>query len=665
MLDSKIKAPEFTPGLPWINVSEPLTFDVLRGKIVLLDFWTFCCADCMHILPYLKMLEKKYEQYLIVIGVHTAKFDNEGSAQNIKQAVLRYGIEHPVVCDRGYSLWEKFFIREWPTLVLIDPDGNIVERIPCSKKPQGKFEEPIEHLINEFENRGMLSDRTISQIKVQADVEASSTLRFPGKVLIDNDEKRLFISDSGHNRIVICNLDGEIIDTIGSGSAGARDGNFDEATLRSPQGLCLWNGMLLIADTDNHLIRAANLKERTLETIAGNGKQWLQERESTLLGEEPVWHSLSVPLCSPWDLATKDDRLFIAMAGSHQIWCMNLSERGEQKIQAFAGTGRESLVDGDRNFSQLSQPSGLCLLGERLYFVDSETSSLRFVDLQTNLVTTLVGEGLFAFGDVDGRGKEIKLQHPLAIETLGEKLLIGDSYNHKIKEFDPVTNTMRSLSGSGKAGKALGNSGEYSEPSGLSVDYAKADPVACIADTNNHRIVQLNLNSGISVELPVKAASGEAHTPAVLPNLHFVELDPMQLSITNTIDVSLDLIISDNYHLNEELPVSIYILEGKGISFPRNSVQKTDSDQRAQSKLELRPQTIEKSRESKFVFRMLTANEPGQYFQKIAIVAYFCAEGAESACFVKSFVFELQCTLTSTESNEQKTGSITLPVVLP
>lgn len=652
MLSNKVKAPPFSPGLPWINVSEPLTLEMLKGKIVLLDFWTFCCADCMHILPYLKKLEKQFEEYLVVIGVHTAKFDNEGKAENIKRAVMRYGIEHPVICDRGYSMWEKYFVREWPTLILIDPEGNIVERIACSQKPYGKFEIPIASLIQEYESSGELNSQSIPQIQIEADTQ-SNFLRFPGKVIADIQRNRIFISDTGHNRVLVAELDqnalngsnGEsintrLIDTIGNGRVGSSDGAFDDVTMHNPQGLCLHNGKLLIADTDNHLIRLADLESRTLTTIAGNGKQWLYEAESNYVSGPFKWNAKEIALSSPWDLAADENQIFIAMAGSHHIWCLDLESN---MIEIYAGTGRESLVDGERSMSQLSQPSALSIKDGVLYFVDSETSSVRCIDLKSGQVRTLIGEGLFAFGDKDGQGKSVLLQHPLGVVAYGDELLIADSYNHKIKSLQLAENSVTTISGNGKAGNAI-SPAQYSEPGGLCMFGENA----LIADTNNHRIIALNLHTKVAsvVEIDSEVPSS---APS-LPNMHIVEIGSKTLKKNASAKIKIDLNIMHPFHLNDELPLNIYLLESNGLSFT-NPGEKSGTNNNAQCKSLA-------AGETEFEIRTLD-QATSDKITKLAAVAYYCAEGENSACFVKSFVFELDLKLSDQSTDEPL---VTLPL---
>ncbi|MBX9685082.1 MAG: redoxin domain-containing protein [Candidatus Obscuribacterales bacterium] len=610
MLDSKIKAPEFTAGLPWINVSRPLTVKGLSGKIVLLDFWTYCCSDCLHIMPYLKELEEKYKDYLLVIGVHSAKFDNEGKEANIKNAVARYGIEHPVVCDRGFSLWEKYYVREWPTLILIDPEGNVVERIACSQKPYGKFEEPIEALIAEYSAKGTLSSAPLEELAVHAETH-SSLLRFPGKLAISEDGSRLAVADSGHNRVLICTLDGKVLETIGSGKAGDADGSFAEACFRAPQGLVFSGEDLYVADTENHLIRRVNLSDCRVETIAGNGKQRLYA------GDEMKGSARDIALSSPWDLALSNSSLYIAMAGSHQIWHFDLLTK---KLEIYAGTGKESLKDGEKDLAELSQTSALTVLNEKLYFLDSETSSLRVVDLVSKKLSTIVGEGLFSFGDQDGSGNEVRLQHPLGLASYKNMLLIADSYNHKIKIADPEAKSVRTISGTGKAGNSCGADAEYSEPGGLS-SFAN---LLFIADTNNHCIKVMNLES--PDDLKELELSPDKQSMPYLPNCSTVDMKEISLSDTGQFECKLKIKESCKYHLNPEMDICLYL----------------DSEQNSMSFENAKELRI--SSQGDFKFKLFRQNAvPKKISMELALSLYYCADEGSSACFVKSYLFKIPC----------------------
>lgn len=489
------RAPEFPPDLEWLNTEQPLTLEQLRGKLVLLDFWTYGCINCIHIIPDLKRLEQEYPDELVVIGVHSAKFENESETDNIRQIILRYDLGHPVVNDKNFRVWGMWGARAWPTLVLIDPAGNIVGG-HSGEGIYPVFKPVMEVLVQEFEERGEL-DRTPLEIKLEKEGLPSTLLRFPGKILADESRNRLFIADTKHHRIVVADpLDGNVLRVIGSGEPGFIDGGFREARFRDPQGMALSadGNTLYVADTENHALRRVLLEEEQVETLVGTGRQASSYPPEG--GKAP-----EVALTSPWDLALDGDQLYIAMAGSHQIWMMDLAQG---TVGALVGSGREGTRDAPLPRAELAQPSGLALDGSgRLYFADSEASTIRWADVEADIgeVATLVGRGesLFDFGDVDGVGTEAKLQHPLGVVFVGGSLYVADTYNHKIKILDPDSAEIRTFAG-GEAGWRDGTEPFFYEPGGLDA----GDGKLYIADTNNHSVRVIDLQTGSTSTLVLK-----------------------------------------------------------------------------------------------------------------------------------------------------------------
>jgi thiol-disulfide isomerase/thioredoxin len=380
----KVNAPDFPDGLQWLNTDHPISLRDLRGKVVLLDFWTFCCINCMHIIPDLKRLEKKYANELVVIGVHSAKFTTERETDNIRQAILRYEIEHPVVNDRDMKVWQEYAVRGWPTLMLIDPEGKVVG-YTSGEGIYEPFDKLIGKLVADFDANGKI-DRTPLKLKLERYRAPASMLAFPGKVLADETSKQLFIADSNHNRIVVVSLgDYSVKEVIGSGEIGFDDGSFEQATFNHPQGMALDGKKLYVADTENHALRLIDSDKRTVETIAGTGHQ-AREYNKSGPGKQTA-------LNSPWDLVLNDGMLYIAMAGPHQIWKMDLKTG---VVAPYAGTGREARIDGPLGEAALAQPSGITTDGKKLYFADSEDSSIRSADLDPKgRVETIAGGDLF------------------------------------------------------------------------------------------------------------------------------------------------------------------------------------------------------------------------------------------------------------------------------
>jgi len=467
-----VNAPEFPPGAQWLNTHRPLTIQQLQGKVVLLDFWTYCCINCMHVLPDLKRLAHKYPDELVVIGVHSAKFEAERDVGNIRSAILRYEIEHPVVNDRDMRIWDEYAVRSWPTAVLIDAEGKIVAR----RSGEGvfdAFDRVIAEVIDDAGRAGLLNREPL-ELRRERDVAVTGVLSFPGKVLADEESGRLFIADSNHNRVVVTTLDGEVVDVAGGGAIGFDDGGFDEATLNHPQGMALDGQALYVADTENHAIRRLDLRARTVATVAGTG------RRALIIG--PAGLGTTVDLSSPWDLAIESNSLFIAMAGSHQIWRIDLHTWA---LELYAGSGAEGLVDGPLRQAALAQPSGLTSDGVRLFFADSESSSIRYADLPPAAhVRTVVGTGLFDFGDSDGLGADARLQHPLAVVHHAGDLYVAATYNNRIKRVNPRTQRVETLLGTGEPGRRDGDLAQFDEPGGIGY----ADGRLFIADTNNHAI---------------------------------------------------------------------------------------------------------------------------------------------------------------------------------
>ena len=266
------KAPEFPSGLAWLN-SQPLKLSDLHGKVVLLDFWTYCCINCMHIIPDLKKLETKYKDELVVIGVHSAKFENEKLTRNIKEAILRYDIRHPVINDNNFQVWSEYGARAWPTLVLIDPAGYIVGQA-AGEGVYDTFDGIIAAVIKDFDSKGQLSRAPI-KLELEKEVTPVSILSYPGKIVTDEKSGRLFFTDSDHNRVIISSIDGQIQEVIGSGDMGLKDGDFSSAQFYRPQGLYFDTNenVIYVADTDNHAIRKIDLSSKTVVTLAGTGKQ--------------------------------------------------------------------------------------------------------------------------------------------------------------------------------------------------------------------------------------------------------------------------------------------------------------------------------------------------------------------------------------------------------
>lgn len=548
LTNERVKAPPLASPSGWLNTDRPLRIgQELTGQVVLLDFWTYCCINCMHILPDLKYLEHKYrDEPFVVIGVHSAKFANEGSRQTIRSAIHRYEIEHPVIVDDGMRIWRSYGARSWPTFILIDPEGYVVGSA-AGEGNRDLLDEAIGRLLSRHRSAGTLASGPLA-VRHDGEVEPATGLAFPGKVLADDEQNRVFIADSNHNRIVVTTWPDDagwcrVIKTIGSGEVGCSDGPADRATFNHPQGMTLQGETLYVADTESHAIRAVDLTDWSVRTVVGTGEMSYDRAGGAIGGRQPI--------SSPWDLASEGGTLYIAMAGIHQIW---RAEMPAGFARALAGSGRENIVDGPVETAALSQPSGICLHAGKLYFADSEVSAVRGVDLATERVFTVIGEALFVFGDVDGVHPEARLQHPLGITSWGDKLLVADTYNHKIKLVEPGARRATTLLGTGQPGAATDDGGlALYEPGGLDV---RGDELL-IADTNNHRVVHVNLTTRRWAELRIDGLSAPQMREADQRDV--IDAPPATVAADSPTELNLTVSLPTGAHLNAEAPWTIRV----------------------------------------------------------------------------------------------------------
>ncbi|XP_008632664.1 PREDICTED: NHL repeat-containing protein 2 [Corvus brachyrhynchos] len=580
--------------LQWLNTEGPISLHKdLSGKVVVLDFFTYCCINCLHLLPDLHALEHQYSDKdgLVIVGVHSAKFPNEKVLDNIKTAILRYNIVHPVVNDADATLWHELEVSCWPTLVILGPRGNMLFSL-VGEGHREKLFLFTSITLKFYKERGQIKENNIG-IKLYRDSLPPSPLLFPGKVTVDDSGERLVIADTGHHRILVTRKNGQILHTIGGPNSGRRDGGFSEAAFNSPQGIAIKNNIIYVADTENHLIRKIDLESQMVTTVAGIGVQGV-DKEGGAKGEEQ-------PISSPWDVvfgnsisgAQEDDVLWIAMAGIHQIWALMLeggklpkgSDLKKGVCLRFAGSGNEE----NRNNAYphkagFAQPSGLSLAPEEpwncLFVADSESSTVRTISLKDGAVKHLVGGerdplNLFAFGDVDGAGINAKLQHPLGVtwDKKRKLLYVADSYNHKIKVVDPKMKNCATLAGTGEAGNVVGSSftqSAFNEPGGLCVE--ENGRLMYVADTNNHQIKVLDLETKILSMLPIlkpEACDVPDNLPVQkdkitnLPRLPKsapkVQLPSLTVAPGQTIQFLLKLTLPPDSKLNEEAPSAWFI----------------------------------------------------------------------------------------------------------
>jgi thiol-disulfide isomerase/thioredoxin len=471
---ARVRAPELT-GRAWLNTGgRDLTLRGLRGKIVLLDLWTFCCINCLHVLDELRPLDKKYGDVLVTIGVHSPKFAYEADPAALAAAVERYSVDHAVLDDPELTTWRHYAVRAWPTLVVVDPEGYVVAQL-SGEGHAHSLDAVMAELVAEHDARGTLHRGDGPYV---APAPPDTQLRFPGKVL-PLPGGTFLVSDTGHHSLVEIEADGEtVLRRIGSGERGLVDGDSTSARFSEPQGLCLLPDEVrqsvgydvVVADTVNHALRGVRLEDGRVTTVAGTGGQWMPG------DPEPSESDPAVPLSSPWDVVWTPARheVVVAMAGIHQLWGF---DPVTPAISIWAGTRNEGLLDGPVRDAWFAQPSGVAIgAHDLLWLVDSETSSLRCVS--HGVVETVVGQGLFDFGHVDGPGAKALLQHPLGVAVLPDgSVAVADTYNSAVRRYDPATAEMSTLAT------------ELAEPS----DVVIVDGDLVVVESAAHRLTRLRL----------------------------------------------------------------------------------------------------------------------------------------------------------------------------
>jgi sugar lactone lactonase YvrE/thiol-disulfide isomerase/thioredoxin len=468
-------APEIArPGLRWFNVAAPLPIASLRGRIVILDFWTEGCINCIHIIPILRGVEQKFPEQVVVIGVHSPKFAEEKSADSVKDAIDRYEIHHPIVHDPKMSIWQDYGVQAWPTLVIIGADGNIIARVPGEPDPD-RFAKAIAALVANAGDTGALKP---AKLALQLEEQPKGRFLFPGKLKrAPGDTPQWALADAGHNQIVLLDDAGNDVLRFGSGAAGFKDGDAGSATFDHPQGLVATAAAIFVADTGNHALRRIDRGSGAVTTLAGTGK-----RGAALSGTAQP--AATTALASPWDLERKDDVLYFANAGTHQI---GILDQHNGTVVRLAGSGAEDLQSGAPDAAAFAQPSGLSLSadGATLYVADAESSAIRAIALNDGDKTrTLVGAGLFDFGKTDGAFDVARLQHPLGVAVDGDTLLVADTYNSRVRTLDLKRRSVAEFDG-----------GKYTcidpvcyptrEPAGIA---AASDDRILLVDTGNHRV---------------------------------------------------------------------------------------------------------------------------------------------------------------------------------
>jgi thiol-disulfide isomerase/thioredoxin len=473
------------PGGVWLNTPGPLRLADLRGRLVILDFWTLCCINCVHVQPSLAAVEARFPGEVVVIGIHSPKFPAEKNPANVAAAIARLGIRHPILHDPGMHLWRQYAVRAWPTLVFISPDGKVIGA-QSGEPDAARLLATVAEIVNTARTGGTLVPADLPPTPAPA---PSGRFAFPAKIKplpLPLGRARFVLADTGHHQIVLLDAAGGEVARIGSGDAGPGDGPWGGARFHSPEGVIADAGAVWVADTGNHLIRRIDLGSFSVTTVAGVGRRGP-------IANDPLPGPIAA-LASPLDLEIDGRRLYIANAGTHQILTYDLAAG---MVAPFAGNGAEGLVDGAGFDAVLAQPSALALSPDRrrLAFLDAETSAVRLADPATGAVTTLAGQGLFDFGDRDGSFAEALLQHPLALAWEDDRhLLVADSYNGTLRRLDLTAAQVSTL--------ALACTDPVCLPAGEAAGLCAAgDGRFILADTNNHALMLIDPAAGTSATL--------------------------------------------------------------------------------------------------------------------------------------------------------------------
>jgi thiol-disulfide isomerase/thioredoxin len=500
---TRVRAPELH-GRGWLNTGgKSLSIHDFRGRIVILDFWTFCCINCLHVLDELRPLEEKYADVLDIVGVHSPKFEHERDPVALAAAVERYGVAHPVLDDPELTTWDQYTAKAWPTLSVVDPEGYVVASMAGEGHAEG-LARLVDELIETHTAKGTLHRGDGAYVPPAS---TGTELRFPAKAII-GPQGTVLVADTAHHSIVELTVDQEPVRRIGTTERGRADGA--EPSFSEPNGLCLLPPEVarqvgydvVVADTVNHLLRGVNLETGEVSTVAGTGEQW---RGTVDFEPHPA---RSVDLSSPWDVVWYSGRVIVAMAGIHQLWWFDpfLMTAG-----VYAGTTVEALRDGPLDEVWMAQPSGLSVSGDgrTLWIADSESSALRFI--RDGVLHTAVGQGLFDFGHMDGPAKQALLQHPLGVHARPDgSVLIADTYNGAVRRYDPTTDEVSTVAT------------ELAEPSGI-VALPGEERALLVVESAAHRLTVITDGEASSVAAgrhrterpPTRLAPGEVRLDVI------------------------------------------------------------------------------------------------------------------------------------------------------
>ncbi len=465
-------APELPDTLEWLNLARPLRMSELRGRACALAFVSAGSAWSQQRLQELARLQARHGDRLQVLAVHVPRFEHERDARRTARRLALQGLGFPLAHDADWVAWQQFGIEAWPTVVLVDGEGRVRERVVGAADPVA-----LESRVAEL--AAATSARPGAAFALRPQPQPAMPLRHPSGIAVGADY--LYVADSGHHRILECDHAGRVLRQFGTGRPDLLDGPADLAAFQRPHGLDLQRDALYVADSGNHAVRRIHLRSGEVETLLGNGRA-----AAPAVGE--VSTAASTPLDHPRAVLLSGGMLFVACRGDNRVWRYDLASR---RLEVAAGSGALAVRDGSGEDAAFAEPVALAAVQQLLYVCDAAGSAIRSLNERTGQVSTLVGQDPWDHGRADGARHAARLQDPqaIALDPDAPVLWIADAGNDLLR-------TLR-LGGGELATHSLPE--RLHGPCGLAV----AGGAVWIADTEAHAILRLDTRTGGMQRIPV------------------------------------------------------------------------------------------------------------------------------------------------------------------
>lgn len=459
---------ELTDRLVWPGSTQALRMADLRGMPTLLLFGCASSAWTRQRLDDISRLLRRHGDSLQAAALLAPRFDAERDPRSLNQLQCEHALTYPLALDADWVAWQQFGIESWPTLLLLDAEGRERRRV-VGAGPVAELAELVQALLAETTEA---PQKKTSATSGKRNPMPELPLSFPTAIVVAGS--KLYLADTGHHRILECDLNGRILRQFGSGAYDFLDGGATVAAFRRPQGLALQRETLFVADTGNHALRKIDLRSGDVATICGNG-------------DAPSQVGTAV-IDQPCGLQASSSHLYVAMAGDNRICAYDLSK---DVLETIAGSGFYAINDGNGMFAAFAQPTGLALRQDVLYVCDAGGSAIRAVYLRDQRVQTLVGQGPYDFGNIDGPRSIARLQWPraIALDPHDPLLWIADAGNDRIC-------TLR-LGGGVVSNHSMPQ--RLHNPGGV----ACGDDALWITDTGAHALLRLDGRDGTLRHVPI------------------------------------------------------------------------------------------------------------------------------------------------------------------